>query len=124
MNQHPDHNNDLLAAARGRGELFNRLLRAVGGWADEDIAWLIDAIDSGAVVPEAASGDGECAGEGTCHGPAVWCDTCGDVQGVCDATSCSVHRCINCDVVTANRIDGQPWCEDCASTIETIGDDS
>ena len=29
--------------------------------------------------------DAECAGAGKCHGCLKWCDTCGDVDTVCDA---------------------------------------
>jgi hypothetical protein len=28
--------------------------------------------------------DGECAGEGNCHGCLKWCSSCGDVGHVCD----------------------------------------
>jgi len=32
-----------------------------------------------------------CPGSGKCHGSMDWCDRCGTVRNVCDATSCDVH---------------------------------
>lgn len=33
----------------------------------------------------------ECPGRFKCHGPASWCDQCGDVDLVCDDPRCMVH---------------------------------
>lgn len=36
-------------------------------------------------------------GSSGCHGPAGWCDDCGDVDDVCDAyPNCDAHRCTTC----------------------------
>lgn len=45
-----------------------------------------------------------CPGEGKCHGCLCWCDLCGDVGEVCDASGCMRHRCTQCDgVLTADQ---------------------
>lgn len=33
----------------------------------------------------------DCPGRFKCHGPAGWCDECGDVDLVCDDPECDVH---------------------------------
>lgn len=33
----------------------------------------------------------DCPGRHKCHGPANWCDECGDVDLVCDDPRCEVH---------------------------------
>lgn len=33
----------------------------------------------------------ECPGKLKCHGPASWCNECGDVDLVCDDPNCEVH---------------------------------
>ena len=33
----------------------------------------------------------ECPGRLKCHGPAVWCDVCGDVDLYCDDPECDIH---------------------------------
>lgn len=30
----------------------------------------------------------ECPGNGSCHGPVVWCEWCGDTSQMCDARDC------------------------------------
>jgi len=33
-----------------------------------------------------------CEGKGRCHGAMQWCDACGDVSDVCDASDCAAHK--------------------------------
>jgi len=33
----------------------------------------------------------DCPGKLKCHGPASWCDQCGDVDQICDDPECMVH---------------------------------
>lgn len=33
----------------------------------------------------------DCPGPGRCHGPASWCDVCGDVDLICDDPACFIH---------------------------------
>lgn len=33
----------------------------------------------------------DCPGKGKCHGPANWCDRCGDVYRICDSPGCHAH---------------------------------
>lgn len=33
----------------------------------------------------------DCPGEGKCHGPASWCNVCGDVDVICDDPACAMH---------------------------------
>lgn len=33
----------------------------------------------------------ECPGHFKCHGPASWCDQCGDVDLICDDPKCEAH---------------------------------
>lgn len=33
----------------------------------------------------------DCLGRHKCHGPASWCDECGDVDLVCDDPNCDAH---------------------------------
>ena len=34
----------------------------------------------------------DCPGRFKCHGPASWCDQCGDVDLVCNDPRCDVHK--------------------------------
>lgn len=67
----------------------------------------------------AASDD--CPGEGRCHGPMGWCDSCGDVDRVChdDARECMAHFCADCRRGPTTILDyiceacrDQQWIED------------
>lgn len=55
--------------------------------------------------------DQDCPGEGKCHGCAGWCDRCGDVDEVCDASGCMRHRCQRCDCVLTedHKEFGESW---------------
>lgn len=33
----------------------------------------------------------DCPGRFKCHGPASWCDECGDVDLICDDPNCEAH---------------------------------
>jgi len=33
----------------------------------------------------------DCPGRFKCHGPASWCDKCGDVDLICDDPKCDIH---------------------------------
>jgi len=33
----------------------------------------------------------DCPGRFKCHGPASWCDQCGDVDLICDDPACEAH---------------------------------
>lgn len=33
----------------------------------------------------------DCPGRFKCHGPASWCDVCGDVDLICDDPRCEMH---------------------------------
>lgn len=43
--------------------------------------------------------ESDCPGAGRCHGCLAWCDRCGDVSKVCDATRCDKHRCRECNEI-------------------------
>lgn len=34
----------------------------------------------------------DCPGRFKCHGPASWCDACGDVDLICDDPACDAHK--------------------------------
>lgn len=109
---------DTMAAYAHRRAIYDRLLRAVMPWDDVHLEWLCGQLEAGNITPPVDEG---CPGPGACHGTQGWCDSCGDVAGVCDDDGCEVHHCTGCGMITAERIDGVPWCPDCR--VENVGDD-
>lgn len=41
--------------------------------------------------PQMDANQTDCPGRFKCHGPASWCNECGDVDLVCDDPKCEVH---------------------------------
>jgi hypothetical protein len=70
-------------------------LRADGGESFELLMHAVDSLRRDSENPRTSAPDG-CEGEGACHGPMSWCDTCGDTRLMCDAVHCDIHP--KCDL--------------------------
>lgn len=94
-------------------ETRRRLLGALDSWTDDDVLWLVDSLERGAIAPGTPEGDEEaCGGPSACHGSMQFCDSCGDVSEACDDDACELHHCQACGAL-AKRDGEVVYCAPC-----------